>query len=188
MYKNAYLKKRAEKLVFKTRRRVNSTAVETTYTPATLGDQKMKPTNGKNGKPLEPIEESKVEVSGGANSNDPDNEDSDGSEAEEQPPFKMTEEEKNLEEEGGESGLCDLPHGEGLKAWVEFIVCFPCRVIFTVTIPDCRQDRWRQWYPLTFAMCIVWIGTLSYIVNWMMTVIGNFKKNSPIFTRILTFF
>ncbi|XP_055601051.1 sodium/potassium/calcium exchanger 4-like [Uranotaenia lowii] len=48
---------------------------------------------------------------------------------------------------------------------------WPFRFIISLTIPDPRKHR--KLYPLTFFMCIVWIGCTSYMVFWMMTIIGS---------------
>ncbi|EFX87145.1 hypothetical protein DAPPUDRAFT_207878 [Daphnia pulex] len=46
-------------------------------------------------------------------------------------------------------------------------------LIFFLTIPDVRRGKgWRRLYPLAFFICILWIGTLSYLVAWFITVIG----------------
>ncbi|CAH2034279.1 unnamed protein product, partial [Iphiclides podalirius] len=39
------------------------------------------------------------------------------------------------------------------------------------TIPDCRT-RTTLW-PLTFGMCVVWIGAVSYLVAWIITILGD---------------
>ena len=73
-----------------------------------------------------------------------------------------------------ERGLFELPRGESLGVWLEWIVGLPTRIVFTITIPDCRTRRFRRFYPITFIMCIVYIALLSYVVSWLMTVIGKF--------------
>lgn len=45
-------------------------------------------------------------------------------------------------------------------------------LIFFLTIPDVRRKGWRWTYPIAFFICILWIGTLSYLVAWFITVIG----------------
>lgn len=54
-----------------------------------------------------------------------------------------------------------------------WIVTWPIHLVFLFTIPDCGKARFKNWFPLTFIMCIVWIGSLSYIVAWMITIIGK---------------
>ncbi|CAL8113417.1 unnamed protein product [Orchesella dallaii] len=77
------------------------------------------------------------------------------------------------EEDKADGGLFQFPTGQGCRGWAEWIIGWPIKLFFVITIPDCREQRWSKWYPVTFTMCIVWIGTLSYVVNWMMTIIGH---------------
>lgn len=57
------------------------------------------------------------------------------------------------------------------RVWWFFL--WPLRLILFVTVPDCRFKRVRKFYPITFIMCIVWIAATSYIVSWMITVVGD---------------
>ncbi|XP_034172551.1 sodium/potassium/calcium exchanger 4 isoform X1 [Osmia lignaria lignaria] len=57
------------------------------------------------------------------------------------------------------------------KCW--FLFCWPLKFLLFATIPDCRTERLMKWYPLTFVMCVIWIGLSSYFVSWMMTVVGD---------------
>ncbi len=34
------------------------------------------------------------------------------------------------------------------------------------------NHRWFKWYPLTFIMTIVWLCLLTYLMVWMVTIIG----------------
>ncbi|KAL6254192.1 hypothetical protein P5V15_014814 [Pogonomyrmex californicus] len=55
-------------------------------------------------------------------------------------------------------------------AWV---TTWPIHLVFMCTIPDCEKPRFKNWFPVTFVMCIIWIGSLSYVVAWMITIIGH---------------
>lgn len=57
-----------------------------------------------------------------------------------------------------------------------WILTWPIHLVFLFTIPDCEKPRFKKWFPLTFIMCIVWIGSLSYVVAWMITIIGDTLK------------
>jgi len=53
------------------------------------------------------------------------------------------------------------------KRWYQRVVkvlAAPFALLFRCTIPDCRTERWRRWYALSFAMCIFWIGLISYLM------------------------
>ncbi|KAK7872839.1 hypothetical protein R5R35_006711 [Gryllus longicercus] len=54
-----------------------------------------------------------------------------------------------------------------------WVAVWPIHLVFLVTIPDCEKPRFKRWFPLTFVMCILWIGSLSYVVAWMITIIGD---------------
>lgn len=57
-----------------------------------------------------------------------------------------------------------------------WIITWPIYLVFLFTIPDCEIPRFKKLFPLTFTMCIVWIGSLSYLVAWMITIVGDTLK------------
>lgn len=57
------------------------------------------------------------------------------------------------------------------RCW--WLLIWPISLVLFLTVPDCRQERWRKWYPITFLSCIFWIAITSYLVAWMITVIGQ---------------
>lgn len=61
--------------------------------------------------------------------------------------------------------------GKLSKIWFYFV--WPLKLILFVTVPDSRYKRWKKWYPLTFVMCVIWIAITSYLVSWMMSVVGD---------------
>ncbi|XP_012542250.1 sodium/potassium/calcium exchanger 3 [Monomorium pharaonis] len=61
--------------------------------------------------------------------------------------------------------------GKLAKIWFCFV--WPLKLILFITIPDSRYKRWKNWYLLTFIMCVIWIAVSSYLTSWMTTVIGN---------------
>ncbi|OXA47182.1 Sodium/potassium/calcium exchanger 5 [Folsomia candida] len=65
-----------------------------------------------------------------------------------------------------------LPFGESYLVWTKFIVGWPIRLLYKVTIPDCKLPTVRKWFPVTLLMCIVWNTILCYLLGWMVTVIG----------------
>lgn len=50
---------------------------------------------------------------------------------------------------------------------------YPIHFMCRVTVPDCRQEKWRSWYPFTFCISMMWISFYSYIMVWMITIIGS---------------
>ncbi|OWF56023.1 hypothetical protein KP79_PYT16868 [Mizuhopecten yessoensis] len=68
---------------------------------------------------------------------------------------------------------------ESVFAWPDacwkkalFIIAIPLKVVLFISIPDCRQPRWQRWFVVTFVMCLTWLTIFSYIMVWMITVIG----------------
>ncbi|KAE8740448.1 hypothetical protein FOCC_FOCC014042 [Frankliniella occidentalis] len=68
--------------------------------------------------------------------------------------------------------LFSCPDG-GWWRRVVWVVTWPIHLVFLFTIPDCEKPKFKRLFPLTFFMCIVWIGSLSYVVAWLITIIGE---------------
>lgn len=62
--------------------------------------------------------------------------------------------------------------GEKVSFWKKFcwVFAWPINLVLWLTIPDC--NRHPNLYPLTFLMCVTWIGGVSYLVAWVITVLG----------------
>uniref|UniRef100_A0A6M2DWZ8 Putative k+-dependent ca2+/na+ exchanger nckx1 n=1 Tax=Xenopsylla cheopis TaxID=163159 RepID=A0A6M2DWZ8_XENCH len=54
------------------------------------------------------------------------------------------------------------------KLW--WFYTWPIKMLLTITVPS--PKTWRKLYPITFIMCIAWIGVNAYLVFWMVAVIG----------------
>eukprot|EP00771_Trimastix_marina_P001217 gnl/Trimastix_PCT/2271.p1 GENE.gnl/Trimastix_PCT/2271~~gnl/Trimastix_PCT/2271.p1 ORF type:complete len:549 (+),score=157.15 gnl/Trimastix_PCT/2271:50-1696(+) len=57
-----------------------------------------------------------------------------------------------------------FPRPKTIRGWVTFIVTFPYFIVFKLTMPDCRKKRWRNWFPLTLCVSVVWTGALVYVM------------------------
>ncbi|XP_022904797.1 sodium/potassium/calcium exchanger 4 isoform X4 [Onthophagus taurus] len=79
-------------------------------------------------------------------------------------------------EEEYKSSLWRWPSKRSLFTQATWIFTWPIHLVFFFTIPDCEKPRFKKWFPLTFMMCIIWIGSLSYVVAWMITIIGDTLK------------
>ncbi|KAM9294130.1 sodium/potassium/calcium exchanger 4 [Gastrophryne carolinensis] len=49
---------------------------------------------------------------------------------------------------------------------------WPLICILYFTVPNCSKPRWENFFMLTFILSTVWIAIFSYIMVWMVTVIG----------------
>ena len=101
----------------------------------------------------------------------------------------------------------------GCFAYLWWILFLPVELVFFITIPDVRRldkndvkisgkggkitttmyvEPWyaktitKVWIAISFIMCITWIGTISYVVVWMITDIG-FVMHVPDNVMGLTF-
>ncbi|GLV48650.1 zydeco [Carabus blaptoides fortunei] len=93
----------------------------------------------------------------------------------ETPALEDTKPEESQPEDNRHS-LWKWPKGRGWFTQMTWILTWPIHLVFWFTIPDCEKPRFKEWFPLTFIMCIIWIGSLSYVVAWMITIIGDTLK------------
>ncbi|KAH8419769.1 hypothetical protein KR009_002288, partial [Drosophila setifemur] len=81
---------------------------------------------------------------------------------------------ENRDEEG--YSLLTYPKDKSCFAQFTWLIIWPIHLLFRIAIPDCKKAKNNKIFPLTFIMCIVWIGSLSYVVAWMITIIGDTLK------------
>nr|NP_001287643.1 zydeco, isoform G [Drosophila melanogaster]EYR77332.1 zydeco, isoform G [Drosophila melanogaster] len=72
--------------------------------------------------------------------------------------------------------LLSYPKDKSCFAQFTWLIIWPIHLLFRIAIPDCKKAKNNKIFPLTFIMCIVWIGSLSYVVAWMITIIGDTLK------------
>ncbi|XP_038670684.1 sodium/potassium/calcium exchanger 5 [Scyliorhinus canicula] len=70
-----------------------------------------------------------------------------------------------------ESPVFVMPESDTKR--VIWVLSLPIAVLLYVTIPDCRRGQWRKWFILTFLMCAVWISGFTYILVWMVSIVGE---------------
>lgn len=71
--------------------------------------------------------------------------------------------------------LIRFPKEKSCFRKIMWFVIWPIHFLFMLTIPDCERPTLKKWFPFTFLMCIIWIGSLSYLVAWMITILGKKK-------------
>jgi len=76
----------------------------------------------------------------------------------------------------------DLHTSTGGKIF--WVLTWPINLLLWLTVPDCR--KYPKLFFVTFFMCIVWIGSTSYMVAWLITIIGD-TINIPDSVMGLTF-
>ncbi|XP_075061309.1 sodium/potassium/calcium exchanger 5 isoform X1 [Mixophyes fleayi] len=56
---------------------------------------------------------------------------------------------------------------------IVWVLSLPIITLFFLTVPDCRRKSWKKWFVLTFVMSAVWISGVTYILVWMVTIVGE---------------
>ncbi|MBN3296340.1 NCKX5 protein, partial [Amia calva] len=54
-----------------------------------------------------------------------------------------------------------------------WVLSLPLTTLLFLTTPDCRRRFWKRWFMLTFFMSAVWISAFTYVLVWMVTVVGE---------------
>ena len=57
-----------------------------------------------------------------------------------------------------------------------WVLALPTSALLYLTVPDCRQKRWRSWFPVSFVLSVAYIGGMAYLLVWMVTIIGSYKE------------
>jgi Ca2+/Na+ antiporter len=78
------------------------------------------------------------------------------------------------------------PENANLITIINWYIVFPIHYMCKLTMPDVKQERYKNWYPLTFLISMIWISFYSYFMVWMITIIG-FTLGIPDTVMGLTF-
>ncbi|XP_073720991.1 sodium/potassium/calcium exchanger 4-like isoform X1 [Misgurnus anguillicaudatus] len=79
-------------------------------------------------------------------------------------------EDKLSEEPENEISPFILPGGAMDK--VKFFISWPILILLYFTIPNCAKPRWERLFMLSFFLSTVWIAIFSYVMVWMVTIVG----------------
>ncbi|XP_028295579.1 sodium/potassium/calcium exchanger 4 isoform X2 [Gouania willdenowi] len=63
-----------------------------------------------------------------------------------------------------------LPRHFGSK--VKWLISWPLLLLLYLTVPNCAKPRWEKFFMLSFILSTVWIAVFSYLMVWMVTIIG----------------
>ncbi|XP_076001322.1 sodium/potassium/calcium exchanger 3-like [Genypterus blacodes] len=55
---------------------------------------------------------------------------------------------------------------------LKWLVMWPLSLLLFFTVPNCAKRSWERWFMVTFFTATMWIAGLSYIMVWMVTVVG----------------
>ncbi|KAF6209608.1 hypothetical protein GE061_015356 [Apolygus lucorum] len=65
------------------------------------------------------------------------------------------------------------PETDSMLTLLQWRLCYPIHYTAQATMPDCRLEKYSNWYPFTFFISMVWISFYSYIMVWMITIVGS---------------
>ncbi|XP_010747475.1 sodium/potassium/calcium exchanger 3 [Larimichthys crocea] len=76
------------------------------------------------------------------------------------------------EEEDGEGPFVPFQCPAGFCNKLKWLLAWPLCLLLYFTVPNCSTPRWDNCFMLSFAASTLWIAGFSYIMVWMVTVIG----------------
>ncbi|XP_056621279.1 sodium/potassium/calcium exchanger 4 isoform X3 [Triplophysa dalaica] len=60
----------------------------------------------------------------------------------------------------------------GCMNTTKWLISWPLLLILYFTIPNCAKPRWEKCFMVSFILSTVWIAVFSYLMVWMVTIIG----------------
>uniref|UniRef100_A0A8C5CF45 Solute carrier family 24 member 4b n=1 Tax=Gadus morhua TaxID=8049 RepID=A0A8C5CF45_GADMO len=60
----------------------------------------------------------------------------------------------------------------GIGSKTKWLISWPLLLLLFFTIPNCAKPRWEKFFMLSFILSTVWIAIFSYLMVWMVTIIG----------------
>ncbi|XP_028844780.1 sodium/potassium/calcium exchanger 3 [Denticeps clupeoides] len=76
------------------------------------------------------------------------------------------------EEDENEGPFVPFQAPAGVFNKLKWLFAWPLCLLLYFTVPNCANPRWERWFMVTFITSTLWIAGLSYIMVWMVTVIG----------------
>uniref|UniRef100_H0ZBE9 Solute carrier family 24 member 3 n=1 Tax=Taeniopygia guttata TaxID=59729 RepID=H0ZBE9_TAEGU len=64
----------------------------------------------------------------------------------------------------------DLPTGK--IEMLKWVFTWPLNFVLYFTVPNCNKPHLEKWFMVTFASSTLWIAAFSYMMVWMVTIIG----------------
>uniref|UniRef100_A0A674AEB3 Sodium/potassium/calcium exchanger 3-like n=1 Tax=Salmo trutta TaxID=8032 RepID=A0A674AEB3_SALTR len=55
---------------------------------------------------------------------------------------------------------------------IKWLLAWPLCLLLFFTVPNCANPRWERWFMVSFVNSTLWIAGFSYVMVWMVTVIG----------------
>lgn len=82
----------------------------------------------------------------------------------------VPEDKKTETEESDTISPFHIPKGCGSK--IKWLISWPLLLLLFFTVPNCAKPRWEKFFMLSFILSTLWIAVFSYVMVWMVTIIG----------------
>uniref|UniRef100_A0A096M4G6 Solute carrier family 24 member 4 n=1 Tax=Poecilia formosa TaxID=48698 RepID=A0A096M4G6_POEFO len=63
-------------------------------------------------------------------------------------------------------------HPRGMGSKIKWLISWPLLLLLFFTVPNCAKPRWEKFFMASFILSTVWIAVFSYLMVWMVTIIG----------------
>uniref|UniRef100_A0A3B3ZE68 Sodium/calcium exchanger membrane region domain-containing protein n=1 Tax=Periophthalmus magnuspinnatus TaxID=409849 RepID=A0A3B3ZE68_9GOBI len=60
----------------------------------------------------------------------------------------------------------------GCGSKIKWLISWPLLLLLFLTVPNCAKPRWEKFFMVSFILSTVWIAVFSYVMVWMVTIIG----------------
>ncbi|XP_041038837.1 sodium/potassium/calcium exchanger 3 [Carcharodon carcharias] len=80
--------------------------------------------------------------------------------------------EEEEEEDEGEGPYVPFHLPVGMWDVIKWVIAWPLCFLMYFTIPNCAKPRWEKYFMFTFVSATLWIAIFSYMMVWMVTIIG----------------
>uniref|UniRef100_A0A3B5L366 Solute carrier family 24 member 4b n=1 Tax=Xiphophorus couchianus TaxID=32473 RepID=A0A3B5L366_9TELE len=60
----------------------------------------------------------------------------------------------------------------GVGSKIKWLISWPLLLLLFFTVPNCAKPRWEKYFMVSFILSTVWIAVFSYLMVWMVTIIG----------------
>ncbi|GCB79198.1 hypothetical protein scyTo_0018722, partial [Scyliorhinus torazame] len=80
--------------------------------------------------------------------------------------------EEEEEEDEGEGPYVPFHLPGGMWDVIKWAIAWPLCFLMYFTIPNCAKPRWEKYFMFTFVSATLWIAVFSYMMVWMVTIIG----------------
>uniref|UniRef100_A0A8C6S1Q3 Solute carrier family 24 member 4b n=1 Tax=Neogobius melanostomus TaxID=47308 RepID=A0A8C6S1Q3_9GOBI len=82
----------------------------------------------------------------------------------------VPEDKKPESEESDTISPFHIPRGCGSK--IKWLISWPLLLLLFLTVPNCAKPRWERFFMVSFILSTLWIAIFSYVMVWMVTIIG----------------